>query len=48
LNEETENKLDSSELDFIQNDLSDYERLYRKTMDYIRKNRELFTEPNQP
>ena len=48
LDEETENKLGSPELDFIRNDLSDYERLYRKTMDYVRKNRELFTEPNQP
>lgn len=43
LDEETENKLYAREFDFTDHsDLSTDERLYRKTMDYVRKNRHLF------
>jgi Ankyrin repeats (3 copies) len=49
LDEETENKIYALEFDFTDHvDLLTDERLYRKTMDYVRKNRELFTKPNQP
>lgn len=44
LDEATENRLYAREFDFTDHsDLITDERLYRKTMDYVRKNRELFT-----
>lgn len=44
LDEETENKLYALGFDFTDHaNLMTDERLYRKTMDYVRKNRELFT-----
>lgn len=49
LDEETENKLYAREFDFTDHvDLSTDERLYRKTMDYVRESRELFTRQHQP
>jgi Ankyrin repeats (3 copies) len=42
LDEETEKKLNSPELEFF-NHHFDADQLCRKTMDYVRKNRELFT-----
>lgn len=43
LDEDTENKLYAREFDFTDySDLLTDERLYRKTMDYVRKNRNLF------
>ena len=48
LDEETENKIYAREFDFTDYvDLLTDERLYRKTMDYVRKNRELFMRPKQ-
>ena len=44
LDEETDNKLYALKFDFFDyGDLDVVERLYRKTMDYVRNNRELFT-----
>ena len=48
LDEETENKLYAREFDFTDYvDLLTDERLYCKTMDYVRKNRELFVRRKQ-
>jgi hypothetical protein len=46
LDEETERKFNAPELDFCKQDF-DWDVLCGKTMDYVRKNRELFTRPNQ-
>jgi hypothetical protein len=46
LDEETENKINAREFDFTDYvDPANDERLMRKTMDYVRKNRELFMPP---
>ncbi|HEU6449199.1 MAG TPA: hypothetical protein VFV23_12250 [Verrucomicrobiae bacterium] len=46
LDEDTENKINAREFDFTDYvDPANDERLMRKTMDYIRKNRELFLPP---
>lgn len=46
LDEETENKINAREFDFTDYvDLMSDGRLYEKTMDYVRKNRELFVPP---
>jgi hypothetical protein len=48
LDEETENKINAREFDFTDYvDPTNDERLMRKTMDYVRKNRELFM-PQRP
>jgi hypothetical protein len=47
LDEETEHKFDASELDFCKQDF-DWDLLCCKAMEYVRKNRVLFTKPNQP
>jgi hypothetical protein len=47
LDEATENKLSEREFDFTAHcDLLTDERLYRKTMDYVRKNRSSFLKPS--
>ncbi|HLZ16520.1 MAG TPA: hypothetical protein VKQ08_05745 [Cyclobacteriaceae bacterium] len=49
LDEETEKKLYAREFDFTDYvDPATDERLFPKTMDYVRKNRELFIPPNKP
>jgi len=50
LDEATEEKLRSPELDFCKDygDWIDWDVFCRKTMDYVRKNRELFTRISQP
>jgi hypothetical protein len=47
LDEETEKQFNVPELDFCKQDF-DWDELCRKTMDYVRKNRELFIPPNKP
>lgn len=47
LDEETERKLDAPELEFCKQDF-DWDEFCRRTMDYVRKNRELFTHHDQP
>ena len=47
LDEETEHKLDSTGFNFS-NSIEITDVYFRKTMDYVQKNRELFTKPNQP
>jgi hypothetical protein len=47
LDEETEKKLYSGKFNFSKSiEITDI--YFRKTMDYVRKNRELFVQPNQP